>query len=100
MKGKLTIGELIETLKRYPKDTYVALSVDTEGNSYSIMMDRQCIIPNCYMQDELGSQYDFYDKAEVNRAKRNGKKTIKHKWEREEKQIDSLVPVVILIGSN
>ena len=45
----ITVGELIETLKKYPKDMRVAMSSDSEGNSYSYIPDNQFIADDVYM---------------------------------------------------
>ena len=100
MKGKLTVGELISVLRGLPQDSYVALSTDSEGNSYSIIMDQRFIEPEAYMFDELGSQYEYYTKAEYNKAKRSKDKTIKSEWLREPVKIDELHKVIVLFGSN
>ena len=100
MEGKLTVGELIETLKALPKDSYVAMSTDSEGNSFSIIMDSHFIVPEAYMEDELGSQYEYYTKEEVAKAKRTKNKQIKSQWMREPIKVDDLHKVVVLFGSN
>lgn len=100
MKGKLTVGELVKELSKYPKDSYVALSSDSEGNSFSIMMDMHCMMNDCYMENRLGHQYDFYDKEMVDKAKEEGKKKVKHDYEHTSVLINNLVPVIILFGSN
>lgn len=100
MKGKLTVGELISALQKEPKDSYVALSVDSEGNSFSIMMDSHYLARNAYMVDELGSQYEYYTKDEYDMAKRSKDKAIKSEWVREPVKIDELHKVIVLFGSN
>jgi len=100
MKGKLTVGELIEVLKTQPKDSYVALSTDSEGNSFSIIMDTRFIVTDAYMEDELGSQYEYYTKEEVSKAKRTKNKQIKSLWMREPIKVEDLHKVIVLFGSN
>lgn len=100
MNGRLTVGELIDTLKKVPKDNYVALSTDSEGNSFSIIMDTHFIEPSAYMVDELGSQYDYFTKQDVDRAKQRKDRLIKKPWRKDTIKVDNLHKVIVLFGSN
>ena len=67
----LKVKELIQSLRAENPEAYVALSVDSEGNSFSIMPKEQYLSQDGLMKGELGSQEmyylaeDFKDKEEI-----------------------------------
>ncbi len=61
----ITVKELIEALKTQPQDSLVALSVDSEGNSYSLIANEQFISENVYIKNELGSLETYFEAKEV-----------------------------------
>ena len=62
---KITVKELIKTLATCDQDSFVAMSADSEGNSYSIIANEQFVTQNVYMKDEFEKQDQFFEKTEV-----------------------------------
>ena len=66
----ITVGELIEALKEYPKDMRVAMSSDSEGNRYSYIPDNQFIADDVYMPlNDWDDDPIHCDKKRKNRCK-------------------------------
>ena len=63
--NKITVKELIKTLATCDQDSFVAMSADSEGNSYSVMANEQFVTQNVYMKDEFEKQDQFFEKTEV-----------------------------------
>ena len=61
----IRVKELIESLKACDPNAVVAISSDGEGNGFSCMADKESIVSNAYIKNELGGQDEFFNKANV-----------------------------------
>ena len=66
----MKVKDLIQALKSIDPNSYVAMSADSEGNSYSLMADEMFVTLDCYLKGELGSQ-DIYFEDEDMKSKGN-----------------------------
>jgi len=64
----IKVKELIEGLKTMNPNSYVAISTDSEGNSYSLIANEMYLMPNCYLKKELGGQEQYFEKKEFDKA--------------------------------
>lgn len=95
----LTVKELIEILQAENPDALVGLSSDSEGNSFSLMANEDCLATGIRMKNELGSQETPFLESDVKAAEKSGAAEIKD-WCGNKVKISDLAPVVILYGSN
>jgi hypothetical protein len=95
----LTVGGLIEILKKENPDALVGLSSDSEGNSFSLMTDEECFGTSLRMKNELGSQETLFFESDIKAAEKNGKDTMED-YGGNKVKITDLKPVIILYGSN
>ena len=92
-KRMLKVKDLIKGLSTLDQEAYVALSADTEGNAYSIMMNSQYVIDEVLLKSELGSQASYFLEEDVTGGFVEdfyGKKVA----------AKDLVKAVVLIGTN
>ena len=94
--NKLTVKELIESLQDCDPDLVVAMSADSEGNSYSIMANKQYVTHDVYLQDEFNKQEQFFEKMEVE----NGADKTVQDFGKKEIEKSKLVKCVLLWPCN
>lgn len=61
----MKVKELIATLKTLDQNSYVAMSTDSEGNSYSMMSDEMFVTTECYLENRLGGQEQYFEDQDM-----------------------------------
>lgn len=55
----VTVKDLIKILSLQDPETIVALSSDSEGNSFTTMHKNGCIMTDVYLENQFGGQDDY-----------------------------------------
>ncbi|MEG2540931.1 MAG: hypothetical protein RSB59_04065, partial [Clostridia bacterium] len=87
---------LIAFLKTQNPNALVALSADSEGNSYSLVADESFYADNVFIKNVFGGQDTYLDEDEM-ATQKDGK--VKDFWGKETK-ISDLKECLILFGTN
>ena len=66
----LTVEELIRELKGKNPKAKVGLSIDSEGNGFSLIGEREFISSKVYMKDRLDRQETYFTDKEYARAEK------------------------------
>ncbi len=64
MKG-LTVEQLINALEKEDPKALVAVSADSEGNSFSLISNSEFISNGVYIKNELGGQEDYFEEKDM-----------------------------------
>lgn len=61
----MKVSELVSALKEQDQSAYVALSTDSEGNSYSLMPNEMFVTTEAYLEKSLGGQDQYFEIEEL-----------------------------------